>query len=38
MVEIAAVTDVGNFFCETTYILDGDDPLGSCSWIAFEKK
>ena len=36
MVEIAAVTDVG-FFCETTYILEGDDALGCCCWMVFEK-
>ena len=37
MVEIAAVTDVGKMFCETTYILEGNDHLGCCSWIAFKK-
>ena len=37
MVEIAAVTDVGKIFCETTYVLEGDDPLGCCSQMAFEK-
>ena len=37
MVEIAAVTDVGKMFCETTYVLEGNDPLGCWSWIAFKK-
>ena len=36
MVELAAVADIGKIFCETTYVLEGDDPLGCCSWMAFE--
>ena len=37
MVEAAAVADVGRFFCQSTYLLEGDDPLSLSAWTVFEK-
>ena len=37
LVEAAAVADVGKLFCQSTYLLEGDDPLAIGSWIVFEK-
>ena len=36
MVQIATVTNADIFFCETTCVLEGDDPLGCCSLMVFE--
>ena len=36
LVEFAVVAQVGKVFCECTYQLEGDDPLGVFSWKVFE--
>ena len=37
IVEFAVVAQVGKVFCESTYALEGDDPLGSTCWMIFDR-
>jgi hypothetical protein len=37
IVEAAAMADVGKLFCQSTYLLEGEDPLALTSWMVFEK-
>ena len=36
MVQTAVIEEVGKPFCEATYILDRNYPLGVCCWMVFE--
>lgn len=37
LVEFAAASQFGKLFCECTYQLEGDDPLGASCWMVFER-
>lgn len=37
LVEFPIVSQVGKLFCECTYKLEGDHPLGASCWKAFER-
>ena len=37
IVEFAVVSQVGRIFCQSTYSLEGDDPIGASCWLIFER-
>ena len=37
IVEFAVVSEIIKVFCETTYALEGDDPLGLSCWLVFDR-